>query len=726
MKKLAVFLLTVALLLLVSCNASILMTNGEILKPENTEGNVKEEKVEFSYSPSSLVSATRSYYKDAIVVRWSEVDGADYYTIERCQNSVPSLPSFPEWKEIPETVEGLQYRDTSELERGVYYFYRVKAHTYEGKVGGESSPTIGTILSSPIEIQASKGDSTTTIFIQWKEMPYVESYRIYRSSLPTVNGVESEYVATVRSSSSGEMVYSYMIDEKEKGKELYFAIEAMGPLGSGAGVSLPRSGYTFVPGAPSAPSVNYITKGDDTSSISISFFTPGSDVSYVIKRSSPGSAESIVFSEEYGSVLPPLGEDGFYTFVDSDVKSGVVYSYSVMAYNSIGSSQATTVEGYLLSPVRNVHLSPLRGSDGSIGYSLSFTEPAGSGDASRDEKMEYVITAFNKKGETMEIDGSPFLTEEEGKIYSVFFPVSWSVDRKSEKNEISYVTIKTVKGETESSEEMSNVIPMLPEPILSITGSRNALPLDGEKANSSGVYPVHISWVSSFDGERILNRVGSDGSNKAITISNGLSYTDTTGEPMVVYDYYFDTSDEFGRSLGEEKRSGDAYGAIDPNVFASIIDSVSVKPFQIQTYVPEIYKDYWKKCRIATMVEYGNASDLSTQMKALGSAEDYDHYRRGKISYNAEMEGVGGAIYFTYSSFGENPQVYLTGSYEMHVNASGTGSASSSTGGLKVEGMYPALISLEKVSVSKKALVGSYVITLTYDGGKSRTYEVAL
>ena len=97
MKKLAVFLLTVALLLLVSCNASILMTNGEILKPENTEGNVKEEKVEFSYSPSSLVSATRSYYKDAIVVRWSEVDGADYYTIERCQNSVPSLPSFPEW-----------------------------------------------------------------------------------------------------------------------------------------------------------------------------------------------------------------------------------------------------------------------------------------------------------------------------------------------------------------------------------------------------------------------------------------------------------------------------------------------------------------------------------------------------------------------------------------------------------------------------------------------------
>ena len=52
MKKLAVFLLTVALLLLVSCNASILMTNGEIMKTENTEGNVKEEKVEIAYHHS--------------------------------------------------------------------------------------------------------------------------------------------------------------------------------------------------------------------------------------------------------------------------------------------------------------------------------------------------------------------------------------------------------------------------------------------------------------------------------------------------------------------------------------------------------------------------------------------------------------------------------------------------------------------------------------------------
>ena len=89
------------------------------------------------------------------------------------------------------------------------------------------------------------------------------------------------------------------------------------------------------------------------------------------------------------------------------------------------------------------------------------------------------------------------------------------------------------------------------------------------------------------------------------------------------------------------------------------------------------------------------------------------------------MEGAGGAIYFTYSSFGENENLLLDGSYEMHVNASGTGSASSSTDGLDLKGMYEAHISLEKISVSKKAFVGSYVVKVTYSDGEE-SYEVGV
>ena len=72
--------------------------------------------------------------------------------------------------------------------------------------------------------------------------------------------------------------------------------------------------------------------------------------------------------------------------------------------------------------------------------------------------------------------------------------------------------------------------------------------------------------------------------------------------------------------------------------------------------------------------------------------------------YSDLKEGAEGAIYFTYSSL----NLYLNASYEMHVNASGSGSASSSTGGLTICGIYPALISLEKISVSNKAFKGFY------------------
>ena len=74
---------------------------------------------------------------------------------------------------------------------------------------------------------------------------------------------------------------------------------------------------------------------------------------------------------------------------------------------------------------------------------------------------------------------------------------------------------------------------------------------------------------------------------------------------------------------------------------------------------------------------------------------------------------------------GPTVNLYLDGSYEMHVNASGNGSASSSTGGLTICGMYPASISLENISVSNKAFKGSYVVTVHYNNC-DEVYEVGV
>ncbi|MGN0906139.1 MAG: hypothetical protein ACI4NM_03235, partial [Bullifex sp.] len=71
------FIMIIAMLLLISCNASILMTNGEVVKPGSGIGNViADAGKEFSGDAPSSINATKSYYTSSIVVRWSAVEGA--------------------------------------------------------------------------------------------------------------------------------------------------------------------------------------------------------------------------------------------------------------------------------------------------------------------------------------------------------------------------------------------------------------------------------------------------------------------------------------------------------------------------------------------------------------------------------------------------------------------------------------------------------------------------
>ena len=60
-------------------------------------------------------------------------------------------------------------------------------------------------------------------------MPNVDEYRIYKSTLPNVSGLDSEFVDRVQASSTSlNLIYSYKVDlAKEGGKELYFAIEGV-------------------------------------------------------------------------------------------------------------------------------------------------------------------------------------------------------------------------------------------------------------------------------------------------------------------------------------------------------------------------------------------------------------------------------------------------------------------------------------------------------------------
>lgn len=698
------------------------MTNGEITKPKKESDERKDDAV-FSTDAPTGVNATKSYYSSYIIVRWDSVEGADYYTIEKTAKSDSKEASDGDsWATIGESRGSTIYKDEStDLTSNVYYNYRVTAHTDEGRSGDKSSAAVGTILTSPETLDATKGTSETAIIISWTEMPYVESYEIYKSENSSITGLKSELIDTVNADEKNSiMYYSYTIDPaKEKGKELYFAIIGVGPTGEKAPVSHSRSGYTLVPGVPAKPDVT-VTKGESSSKVLVHFKSSGADSSeykYVVRKSYAGSAEQVVFSTEYADLSSlETDENGYYIYEDTNVKENVEYSYSVTAENSLGISEAGNDYGYIISTVGSLSLVADKER---FGYEISFTLPVGAADGKRSVEYTYYLTRTLKNGTVLDREE---YTEEEFASLSTFISVEKNpVDDGTEVKKIE-IYVENSNGET-SSTAVSNSISSLPLPIESITATSFDKPLSGDKANSKGVYPVHVRWTTSSTSAQTITRKGSDGTVAEFTAEG--SFDDTTTSPLVTYDYYIDTRDELGRTLGEIKHAENSYGAVTPEVYIAIFESAGLKPWERQNYVPGEYKQYWKKSKIATLVGYGNASDLSTQMKALDSASDSDHYRGGKITYSASTEGVGGQIYFTYSSFGESELFYMTGNYEMHVDSSGTGSTRSSTGGFNVSGMYKGHISLEKMSVKNKAFSGNYVLTMNYNDGATGTYEVA-
>ena len=215
MKKVILYSVVSVILLLSSCNAAILMNNGDVTVPDyGNSGTIDGKPGEgdpVSLDPPRSVNATKSYYSDTINVIWSPVSGADYYTLEKCAHTQETLTGTEEWVPLQMSVFTTSYSDTDSLQSGMFYSYRVTAHTLEGVSSSASDTASGTVLASPRTINVSQGTSETSIDITWNEMPYVDSYRIYMSRYSTISGVESEVVATVAARTGSANAYTYAI-----------------------------------------------------------------------------------------------------------------------------------------------------------------------------------------------------------------------------------------------------------------------------------------------------------------------------------------------------------------------------------------------------------------------------------------------------------------------------------------------------------------------------------
>ena len=748
MKKTFLTVLMLLALTLVSCNL-------ELFTSKYVDQVVVEEGIDASVtfdgsSPTSL-TATSACSSDTITLVWSAVKGADYYEISRRSEHDASYTL------LPFIVESTSYADrvtaSNSLSSGTRYWYKVNARSNSVDYGENinySPEAVGSLLASPSDLMAEKGKSTSGIMLSWSTVPDVVRYNVYQSSSINFDKSDSYEGTILANSSSDVQKYSFKVDESEQGVELYFKVTSIGPNGmeTELGDSPSAIGYSLVYGAPAAPSGLEASQGvgisATTTPLTVTWTKDDSVTSYQVYRSSEGTSEKLVYPFSASDSLTDNG-DGTLSFVDKRAKniiaSGTKYTYTVIPIgtNDKGvelKGSTASAESYLLSNPEASDIS-LSLSASPAAYVLSFLQAVGletTEERTTHASWKYLVNCESESGLVQQVVLNP---SDYGDTITYTVPYD-TTGNASDQFTIFSIQVKNtdISLTTPPSAAMTISSPTTPD---AFTVSSNTF-INGMTANANGVYPIHISWtkngnidhyiLKAYDGSSLLGTVDN--------ISGSASSYDYANDAMVVgskYSFTIQAFDVLGRSSAVSSFYT-GYGAVKAETFLKYWTAYAFKPWEnswaLSTSFTNSFfsginlQEYWVNGGINTLVQKGNSSSLSDQMNALGDATQTCHYAHGthagasgstdtnvfgSCAYHAEMEGVGGAIKFTYADFGEVSYMSSSGAFEMHVNASGTGSASSD--GFTVTGMYPAVVKLGNIKVVSKSFVGNYSIKMS-------------
>ncbi len=720
-------LILLLLPLLTSCSIDMLTGPGS-LKPGDDHHQAGE--VAFSGEAPRHVMASQAFHDDRIVITWDAVTGADYYTIERAASQVEPVQSMADslnWSRLSASTTGTSLvDDSSQLEAGWYYAYRVTAHDFEKGAGDSSSICQGSLLAAPSTVTASKGTDSSRISISWTQRPGVSSYEI-RVSEDSDTVSLGQVIARVRQSTDGEPnaylnSYTYTTSSDERGRTLYFAVTAVGGDGSSrSGLSPVSSGYTRVVGAPSAPSLVSITRGDSTEAVTLAWSPDDSasssdEVSYIVMKSYPGSSESQIFPMYEGQELE-TDESGNYILSDSDVRENVQYTYSITASNSIGMSEASVQDGYLLSAPQSLSFTPT-----GEGYTLSAVMPVGA-----DPLWTYRVRMTKEDGSVI---GDEFSPDELSSFATTF--TATSADDASYQDELRTLEVWTVNNGLSSASSASASIAGIPS-TPRITASQNKY--TGLAANSAGVCPVEINLAAGAGyapASYLVIRMEDDGSGQRDFTVDALSalLNDSDGtEVGQVYNYSAAACDALGRRSAQTA-SVMGYGSITGDALIENFEDHILKPWEAPSKHPEYVSggksSIWSYIRQAGMGSLGSASETGSPLR-----DAPNEGRTGTISYNATPDGIGGSVSFTYTAYYSeatasffDQDFYLgrDASYSMNVSLSGSGSVNAQS--FETAGMYPATIDFSRLSVSNNAFTGRYLLVQHHQDAVDVSYEV--
>ena len=235
-------------------------------------------------------------------LKWNAVTGAAKYEVYRARSKDGDYIKYS-------TVTGTSYTNTSYIENGNTYYYRVRALGSDGTAGPDSTPVSVTYkapFGAPL-VTGSK-DSQGRPALKWDKVTDAAKYEVYRA-----RSKDGTYSLMSTQSATGYTNTSYLAN----GTTYYYKVRALKANGTASAYSsVVTITYGTVP-TPAAPAMR--SAKADSAGITVSWDTAANAVTYNVYRTADaGSSWTQVASSVKGT-----------SYKDTTVQKGVKYGYKV-------------------------------------------------------------------------------------------------------------------------------------------------------------------------------------------------------------------------------------------------------------------------------------------------------------------------------------------------------------------------------------------------------------
>ena len=233
---------------------------------------------------------------------WKVVTGAAKYEVYRARNKDGDYIKYS-------TVTGTSYTNTSYIENGNTYYYKVRALKSDGTAGAWSSVvsvTYKQTLSAPAVTGGNDAQGRPTL--TWKAVSGAAKYEVYRA-----RSKDGDYIKYSTVTGTSYTNTSYLAN----GTTYYYKVRALKANGTASAYSsVVTITYGTVP-TPAAPAMR--SAKADSAGITVSWDTAANAVTYNVYRTTDaGSSWTQVASSVKGT-----------SYKDTTVKKGVKYGYKV-------------------------------------------------------------------------------------------------------------------------------------------------------------------------------------------------------------------------------------------------------------------------------------------------------------------------------------------------------------------------------------------------------------